>query len=37
METKNKVMCLASEIGSVLASQIGLEMYACQPGEFDWI
>jgi len=37
MENKYKVMCLASEIGFVLASQIGLEIHARQPGECDWI
>ena len=37
MENTYKLMCLASEIGFVLASQIGLEIHTRQPGECDWI
>ena len=37
MENKYKVMCLASEIEFVLASQIGLEINTRQPGECGWI
>ena len=37
MENKYKMMCLASEIGLVLASQIGLEIHTRQPGECVWI
>ena len=37
MENKYKVMCLASETGFALASQISLDFHTRQSGECDWI